>query len=78
MCKRRRSAQPAVVYSGVNAEQVLKDIEIEVRRIIIDCQRKVFTLFPAYDGGQQNVRNRARGVPPWCRIALYPTLLPSP
>ncbi len=43
MCKRRRSAQPAVVYSGVNAEQVLKDIEIEVRRIIIDCQRKVLT-----------------------------------
>lgn len=43
MCKRRRSAQPAVVYSGVNAEQVLKDIEIEVRRIIIDCQRHVLT-----------------------------------
>ena len=43
MCKRRRSAQPAVVYSGVNTEQVLKDIEIEVRRIIIDCQRKVLT-----------------------------------
>ena len=43
MCKRRKSAQPAGVYSGVNAEQVLKDIEIEVRRIIIDCQRKVLT-----------------------------------
>ena len=38
MC--RSSDRPVVQYNGAAAEQVLKDIEIEVRRLIIEYQRR--------------------------------------
>lgn len=41
MC--RTSNRPVVQYNGAAAEQVLKDIEIEVRRLIIEYQRRTLT-----------------------------------
>lgn len=44
---RNRQAAPAIQYSsGTPAEQVLKDIEIEVRRLIIEYQRRMLTPAP--------------------------------
>lgn len=45
MC--RVSRRPVVQYNGATAEQVLKDIEIEVRRLIIEYQRRTLAAPPS-------------------------------